>query len=100
MNLSILSGPRPPEYDNDTPRRFGLITGILCFCFFSAAGFLSISESKSSTAAIGYVFFPFYAALISALAFLAGWCVGRFMVWYRSPAKASLSDVPRGPGLK
>jgi hypothetical protein len=90
MNLTILSEPDPaedPAEDNETPRRFGLIAGILCFCFFFAAGVLSISQSKSSTAAIGYVFLPFYAAIMSVLAFLAGWCVGYFLVWYRSPAK-------------
>jgi hypothetical protein len=86
MNLTILSEPDPAE-DTETPRRFGLIAGILCFCFFFAAGVLSISQSKSSTAAVGYVFLPFYAAIMSVLAFLAGWCVGYFLVWYRSPAK-------------
>ena len=69
------------------PRRFGLIAGILCFCFSIVAGVLSISRSTSSTAAVGYVFLPLYAAIMSALAFLAGWCVGYFLVWYRSPTK-------------
>lgn len=86
MNLTILSAPDPAE-DKETPRRFGLIAGILCFCLFFAAGVLSISHSKSSTAAVGYVFLPFYAAFMSVLAFLAGWCVGYFLVWCRSPAK-------------
>jgi hypothetical protein len=72
-----------------TPRRFGLIAGILCFCFYCVAGALSISQSKSSTAAIGYVFLPFYAAFMAGLAFLAGWCVGYFLVWRRSPDKTS-----------
>jgi hypothetical protein len=83
---SILNEPDPAE-DNETPRRFGLIAAILCFCFFCAAGVLSIVQSKSSTAAIGYIFLPFYAAIISGLAFLAGWCVGRFLIWYRDPQK-------------
>jgi hypothetical protein len=86
MSLSILRAPAPAE-DNETPRRFGLIVGILCFCFFFATGILSISASKSSTAAVGYVFFPFYAAIIGALGFLGGWCAGYFLVWYRLPAK-------------
>jgi hypothetical protein len=54
---------------------------------FFAAGIISISQSKSSTAAIGYLFLPFYAAIMSVFAFLAGWCVGYFLVWYRSPVK-------------
>jgi hypothetical protein len=80
----------PGPEGNNTPRRLGLIAAILCFCFFCAAGALSISQSKSSTAAIGYIFLPFYAAFVSGLAFLAGWCVGRILVWYRSPAKAGI----------
>jgi hypothetical protein len=87
MNLTILSEPEAAE-DRETPRRFGLIAGILGFCFFFAAGVLSIAQSKSSTAAVGYIFLPFYAAIMSLVAFLAGWCVGYFLVWYRSPAKA------------
>jgi drug/metabolite transporter (DMT)-like permease len=83
----MMFGAPAPTEDNETPLRLGLIAAVLCFCFFLIAGFLSISESKSSTAAIGYIFLPFYAAIISAFAFLAGWCVGRFLVWYRSPAK-------------
>ena len=83
---SILSDPRPAEVDSEMPRRFGLIAGVLCFCFFFVAGVISISESKSSTAVVGYIFLPFETAVVSALAFLAGWCVGRFLVWYRSPA--------------
>jgi hypothetical protein len=76
-----------PTEDNGTPRRLGFIAAVLCFCFWCAAGVLSISQSKSSTAAVGYVFLPFYAAIMAGLAFLAGWCVGYFLVWYRSPAK-------------
>jgi hypothetical protein len=90
MNLTILSQPEPgedPAADRDTPRRFGWIAAILCFCFFFMAGSLSISQSKSSTAAIGYIFLPFYAAVISLFSFLAGWCAGYFLVWCRSPAK-------------
>lgn len=86
MSLSILSAPEPTQ-DNETPRRYGLIAGILCFCFFFATGILSISASKSSTAAVGYIFLPVYAAIIGVLGFLAGWCVGYFLVWYRSPTK-------------
>lgn len=71
------------------PRRFGLIAAILCFCFFFAGGVLSISQSKSSTAVVGYVFLPFYAAFMSGLAFLAGWCAGYFLAWYRSPVKTA-----------
>jgi hypothetical protein len=87
MNLTILREPVPAE-DKEMPRRFGLIAGVLCFCFFFAAGVLSISQSKSSTAAVGYIFLPFYAAIVFLLAFLAGWCAGYFLVWHRSPAKA------------
>jgi hypothetical protein len=87
MNPTILSEPEPAE-DKETPRRFGLIAGILCFCFFFTAGKVSIAQSKSSAAAVGYIFLPFYAAIVSLLAFLAGWCLGYFLVWYRSPAKA------------
>jgi hypothetical protein len=86
MSLTILSAPEPAE-DKETPRRFGLIAGILCFCSFFTLGVLSIAASKSSTAAIGYIFLPFYAVIVSLPAFLAGWCVGYFLVWYRSPAK-------------
>jgi hypothetical protein len=86
MTLTILGEPDSSE-GRGTPRRFGLIAGILCFCFFFAAGGLSISWSKSSTAALGYVFLPFYAAVMSVFAFLGGWCVGYFLVWYRSPTK-------------
>lgn len=82
-----------PAEDNQTPRRFGLIAAILCFCLFFAGGVLSISQSKSSTAAIGYVFLPFYAAIVSALAFLGGWCVGYFLIWYRSPAKTGVRSA-------
>jgi hypothetical protein len=86
MSLSILRAPDPAE-DNETPRRFGSIAGILCVCLFFATGILSISTSKSSTAAVGYVFLPFYAAFMGAFGFLAGWCAGYFLVWFRSPAK-------------
>jgi hypothetical protein len=79
--------PIPAEDNNDTPRRFGLIAGILCFCFFCVAGAVSISQSKNSTAVVGYVFLPFYAAFMAGVAFLAGWCAGYFLVWRRSPEK-------------
>ncbi len=92
MSLTILSESAPAE-DKETPRRFGSIAGILCFCVFFAGGVLSISRSKSSTAAVGYIFLPFYAAFMSLLAFLAGWCVGYFVVWYRSPAKAGRTSA-------
>jgi hypothetical protein len=86
MNPSILGAPAPAQ-DNETRRRYGWIAGTLCFCFFLAAGILSISASKSSTAAVGYIFLPFYAAIAGLLGYLAGWCAGYFLVWYRSPAK-------------
>ena len=86
MSLSILSAPEPVQ-DNEAPQRYGVIAGILCFCFFFATGILSISASKSSTAAVGYIFLPVYAAIIGALGFLSGLCVGNFLVWYRSPTK-------------
>jgi hypothetical protein len=36
MSLNI-PGASAPSEDNDAPRRFGLIGGILAFCFFFAA---------------------------------------------------------------
>jgi hypothetical protein len=76
-----------PANDDDTPRRFGLIAAILCFCFWCVGGCLSISQSTNSTAVVGYFFLPFYAAFVAGLAFVAGWCAGYFVAWYRSPAK-------------
>jgi hypothetical protein len=86
MSLSILGAPEAAQV-NETPRRYGWIAGILSFCFFFATGILSISTSKSSTAAVGYVFLPFYAAIMGVLGYLTGWCAGYFLGWYRSSTK-------------
>jgi hypothetical protein len=70
------------------PRRAGTIGAILGFCLSFVIGFVTISNSRSSTAAIGYIFLPFSSALVSIPAFATGWCLGYFLTWRRSRIKA------------
>jgi hypothetical protein len=86
--------PAENEYDNPAdidpgaksgmPRRLGWVAGIICFCVSCVAGVYSIVNSRSSTAAVGFIFVPFAAAIISIPAFAAGWCWGYFLDWHRS----------------
>ena len=39
-------------------------------------------------APVGYVFLPFFSALVSIPAFGIGWCLGYFLTWRRSRIKA------------
>jgi hypothetical protein len=78
-----------PPADAGMPRRFGVIAGIVCFAVWFIAGAEEIFHDRSSTAAIGLIFLPFYAAIASLPEAAAGWCLGRFLLRRRSQRAAS-----------
>ena len=92
----MLFTDRPAENESDNPaeidpgaksgmpRRLGCAAGIICFCVTCVAGIYSIVNSRSSTAAVGFIFLPFAAAIVSVPAFAAGWCFGYFLDWHKS----------------
>ena len=57
-----------------TKRRQGLAIGGILFLMMLALGFWTVFQSRSSTAAIGIVFLPFYACLCGLL----GWLFARY----------------------
>jgi Leucine rich repeat variant len=84
---SIFHNERDPGPDLTVPRRAGTIGAILGFCLNFGIEFVTISNSRSSTAAIGFIFLPFFSALVSIPAFGIGWCLGYFLTWRRSRIK-------------
>jgi hypothetical protein len=55
--------------------------GAITFVLLALDIAISISNSRSSTALIGYIFLPFIAGFFSIPGFVAGWCLGYFLEW-------------------
>ena len=66
------------------PRRVGKVGAALGFCLSFVIEYVGFSHSRSSTAAIGYLFLPLFSALMAIPGFVIGWCVGYFYGWRRS----------------
>jgi hypothetical protein len=81
---SIFHSESNPGPDLAMPRRAGRIGAILGFCLYSVLSFVSISHSRSSTAAIAYLFLPLSSAVASIPSYGIGWCLGYFLTWRRS----------------
>ncbi|MCU1326704.1 MAG: repeat protein [Bryobacterales bacterium] len=101
---SLFHNETKPE-PNVTPQAAGLwAAGIGAFLVF-VISFIQISNSKSSTAAIGFLFLPFIAAFAAVPCFVTGWCLGYALTWWRSPVRrkritaVAASTVPLTAGL-
>ena len=66
-------------YRSHSPERalflYPLIFSLLVTCAFAAWGHYSIATSRSSTAAIGYLFLPCYSLAVAAVGFLISWSI-------------------------
>ena len=69
------------------PVHTGLISGVIGCLGTFIWGIWDISQSTSSTNAIGYVFLPFYAFKISILFFLFGYCAHYAAVSFHPPRR-------------
>jgi hypothetical protein len=86
--ISLFHDDRTSGPDLAMPRSAGTIGAILGFCLSFVIEFIAISNSRSSTASIGYIVLPFFSALVSIPAFGVGWCLGYFFTWRRSGIRA------------
>ena len=77
----------------------GLISGIIGFLGTFVWGIWDISHSTSSTAAVGYVFLPFYAFKISILFFLFGYCAHFAAAAFFSPRRPKQGLLAAGIAL-
>jgi hypothetical protein len=87
----VIAPFRPQEHrDNDPalPRRLSLIVGIICLLVLALLDISAISRSTNSTAAIGYIFLPITVGVLSIPGFVAGWCLGYFLLWWKSPVRS------------
>jgi hypothetical protein len=73
------------EIDPRSPRIWGWSFAVVVFCLTFLSVCVTTSNSRSSTAAIGYLFAPFIAGLFAVPGFAVGWCTGYFVTWRRSP---------------
>lgn len=69
---------------NVTPQAAGFWAASIGACLAFVVSLIEISNSRSSTAAIGYIFLPFIAAVAAIPCFVAGWCLGYALIWWRS----------------
>ena len=61
---------------NKLPKRLALFFAILGFIITAIFMMYKISISQNSTAAIGYLFLPFYSIFVGCLAAIFGYGVG------------------------
>ncbi|MCU1329166.1 MAG: Leucine rich repeat protein [Bryobacterales bacterium] len=73
------------EIDPGSPRIWGWSFAVVVFCLTFLSVCVTTSNSRSSTAAIGYLFAPFISGLFAVPGFATGWCTGYFVTWRRSP---------------
>lgn len=69
-----------------TRRQLALLWAACGFAGVAAVLFVSIFRSTSSTAAIGIIFIPFYAAPFAALFFIFGYCLSDIVDWLKGTA--------------
>ncbi len=86
--ISLFQPQERRDNDPALPRRLSLIVGIICLLVLALIDISAISRSTNSTAAIGYIFLPIIVGVLSLPAFGAGWCLGYFLLWWRSPIKS------------
>jgi hypothetical protein len=72
-------------YRSCSPARPLLLYPLICFAIITGGymvwGYHAILTSRSSTAAIGFVFLPFYAAALAIVAFVVSWSV-LYVGWF------------------
>lgn len=73
------------EPDPDMPRVWGWAFAGVVFCLTFLSICIDVGNSRSSTAAIGYIFAPFISGALAIPGFATGWCTGYFLTWRRSP---------------
>ena len=65
----------------------GFFIALLSFVGIMVLGCFAISRSTSSTAAIGYIFLPFYGLVVAIPFFFFGYFTGRVAEWMRSETR-------------
>jgi hypothetical protein len=56
---------------------------------FSVSMNIDILISSSSTAALGYIFIPFYEVVMILIGYVLGWIIGKSILWYSNRTKAA-----------
>jgi hypothetical protein len=56
---------------------------------FSVSMNIDILISSSSTAALGYIFIPFYEVVMILIGYVLGWIIGKSILWYSNRTKTA-----------
>ena len=62
--------------------KIGLVVSVVVGIVFVYWGIFSIKTSKSSTAAVGYVFLPYLTAILCVLAYVVSWAIARIVLFF------------------
>jgi hypothetical protein len=69
--------------------KIGFVTAALLGVGFVILSLYDINTSKSSTAAIGYIFLPFATLLVCIVGYFVSWSIARIVIFFHSKKRVN-----------